>query len=175
MLQLPHAAVLLERSAQTVPQFTWPVGHAQMPATQLDPLGHVRPHPPQLLGSVCSPEEHVMPPEADGAVVWPAAQEQLPLTQVPAPHEWPHAPQLAVSLARLTHELPHATSEPVQTVGPVSALGDESPGAIESPPAGESDVAPSPTEASLPLNALLFELPPQPISGAATTRHAPSK
>jgi hypothetical protein len=87
VLQLPQAAVLLERSAHTVPQLTWPVGHAQTPALQVELGGQAWPQVPQLFGSVWSPGEQVMPPPGEAHWVWPVPQVQTPPAQVPEPQE----------------------------------------------------------------------------------------
>lgn len=61
-----------------------------MPVVQADPVGHVRPHDPQLLGSVAR-FTHV-PPHTTSPAAQVAAQD-------PARHGWltgharPHAPQ----------------------------------------------------------------------------------
>jgi hypothetical protein len=100
----------------------------QRPAAQMLPLGQTLPQPAQLLGSICGlthfPLQQLRPlgqtlpqaPQLFGSVRFEMhfpLQQQLPRQNVPppqqappqqmspAPHEWPHAPQLLLSCWRL--------------------------------------------------------------------------
>lgn len=66
----------------------------------------VRPHSPQLFGSVSTltqPPAHIAWPAAHGFTHVPELQAK------PWGQSWPHVPQLWVSLERFTHSGPHMT------------------------------------------------------------------
>jgi hypothetical protein len=68
------------------------------PTHETDPPAHMRPHMPQLFGSVIR-SAHPLP-----HIIAPAAQVHMPPVQLPPdPHELPQRPQLSVLVARVTH------------------------------------------------------------------------
>jgi hypothetical protein len=95
------------RSAQVpcIEQSVCPCGHAQLPETHDAPLSQTLPQPPQLFGSF---EVSTQPP-LFGQLLSPDPQTHAmtPPTvwqEAPAPQTTPHAPQLKLSMLRLTQE-----------------------------------------------------------------------
>ncbi|MFO0605275.1 MAG: hypothetical protein U0324_19000 [Polyangiales bacterium] len=71
-------------------------GHAQRPAVQAWPVGHMLPHMPQLVGSVCRSTQRLSAGQKESAA--------LEHAHMPRVHAWPvghivpHAPQLVGSV-----------------------------------------------------------------------------
>jgi hypothetical protein len=82
-----------------------PVGHTHWPDTHSPPVGHARPHMPQLFGSLAvlaQPFAHWTSGDVHTTAV------HTPLTHVdPAPHAWPQVPQLFGSSVMFTHAPAH--------------------------------------------------------------------
>lgn len=111
MPQVPQFAGSLLRSAQAVPQVTFPVGHAHTPEVHTWPAPQTLPQVPQLVSSalvsVQVPGDVAVAPQI---VALPVGQAQVPLLHAaPAAQALPHSPQFAVSEARSTQLVPQVT------------------------------------------------------------------
>jgi hypothetical protein len=115
---------------------------AQVPATQTSPLAHACPHAPQLAGSADS-GTHALPQRDHPGwhSMWhvPLSHEAKPLCG--AAQELPQAPQLPVSFVRSAQELPHAARPGAHAVDPEQLPPThEVPHATLQPPQSVDDV-----------------------------------
>lgn len=124
VMQLPQAAVSVCVSTHIDPHCVIPLEQEpeHMPIEHTCEDEHTLPQLPQLFGSFCM-SEHAVPASPE--------QRELPVGHahidcrhvVPMVHLVPHVPQLSLSVARLTHELPHALGvEPAQDGPPPASL-----------------------------------------------------
>jgi hypothetical protein len=140
-------------------QTFWLAGHWQALFTQVEFVGHVLPHPPQLLSSLVVYTHATVPsPPAPHGRSTPGHMHIPPWHGAPPAQTVPHPPQLCESFIGSTHVPAAPASAVVQTIpGHALAPSPPSPGASL---ALSRELGPSPRAASATPTPVVASMPP---------------